>query len=187
MSGSMGWVGWVLEAIFGRGHLLERVVDVFGVDLVGFVLGRRQPSASTEQVEQPRQAAAGAGQQVDGRGGEGRPVNANLAELMLEIGLNLGAIQRRQPPDGADARIEGFVMLHAQGVLEVEIAHEHESEDGLARQIESEQEANFFEGARWIELGFVQHHHRRRSVEFLEGLFQQIGRASCRERVSFLV
>ncbi len=67
---------------------------------------------------------------------------------MLEIRLNLGAIRRRQASEGADARIEGLVMLHPQGVREVEIAHEHESEDGLARQIKSEQESNFFEGAR---------------------------------------
>ena len=97
----MGWVGGVLEAIVGRGDLLEGVVDVFGVDLVGFVLGGRQPSAATEQVEQPRQAAAGAGQQVDGCGGEGGPVNADLAELMLEIGLNHGVsngCKRRMAP-----------------------------------------------------------------------------------------
>lgn len=95
MSGSMGWVGGVLEAIFGGGHLLDGVVHVLGVDLVGFVLRGREPGAATQEIELARQATAGASQQVNGGGGEGRPVDADLAELMLEIGFNLGAIQGR--------------------------------------------------------------------------------------------
>ena len=64
---------------------------------------------------------------------------------MNQIRLDLSGFQGGELGAGRDPRVEGFVMLQAQGFLEVKVAEQDQREDRLARQVESQQQSDFFE------------------------------------------
>ena len=104
-----------------------------------------------------------------------------VAEAVRQIRFNLAALQERQLAMGTDAGVKGLVLLQTQGVLEVKVADQHQGEGGLTRQVESQEQAHFFERAGRVELSFVEHQGGDEAAQVLEGVFQASQVATAKE------
>ena len=139
----------------------------------GLVPAGFDPSHPRQQIKRAWQAFAGSGEQVEGCGFEAWAINADLMEGMVKIEGDLLAIQWRETEGGADAGIQGPLRLEPEGVEEIGIADEDQGEDRTAREIQPEQEADFFKRPRAVDLGFVKHEDWEEAVELTQCLFEQ--------------
>ena len=126
------------------------------------------------------QAAAGAGQQVQGGRFDAWTVNAHRRQTLLEVLSDQRCRPGVQGQVAGNAREERAVLAHAQRAQEVFVADEHQSKGRRVRQVQAQEQTHFFETAVTKALSFVQDDQRDYFAQFGQsGLDQrQVGFAA---------
>ena len=125
------------------------------------------------------------GQQIEGRGFEDRPIQANLPQAVEQVRFDLSGLKSPQSEVSRDPGVERAIVAQPQGLLQIQISDSDQGQDRLPGQVRTQEQPDLLQRAGRIVLSFVQNQNRSLLQVFDDGLLSAIhppGKANQQKR-----